>query len=195
MAFTNFDTKEINCKVIYFGPAGAGKTANLRSIFANTSSEVRAGLLEVGGEDENAARFFDFLPISLGHIKDFHLKLHLFTVPSNSLYQSVSSVILKGVDGFVFVADSRIEALADNIDNYMQVRRLLTDSGYNIADLPRVFQYNKRDLPDVTPVDILRNELNPSRLPEQEAVALKSLGTMETLQAMAKQVITRLANN
>ena len=195
MAFTNFDTREINCKVIYFGPPGAGKTANLRSIFANTSSEVRAGLLEVGGEDDGASRFFDFLPISLGHIKDFHLKLHLFTVPSNSLYQSVSSVILKGVDGFVFVADSRIESLADNIDHYFQVRRMLTESGYNIADLPRVFQYNKRDLGEATPVDILRNELNPSRLPEQEAVAIKSLGTMETLQAMAKQVIKRLANS
>jgi len=195
MAFTNFDTKEINCKVIYFGPPGAGKTANLRSIFANTSSDVRAGLLEVGGDDDSSSRFFDFLPISLGHIKDFHLKVHLFTVPSNSLYQSVNSVILKGVDGFVFVADSRIEALADNIDHHFQVRRMLTEAGYNIAGLPRVFQYNKRDLPEVTPIEILRNELNPSRLPEQEAVAVKSLGTMETLQAMAKQVIKRLANN
>lgn len=195
MAFTNFDTKEINCKVIYFGPPASGKTANLKSIFASTSSEVRTGLLEVAPDDGSSSRLFDFLPVSLGHIKDFHLKLHLFTIPTNSLYQSVPSVILKGVDGFVFVADSRIEAIADNIDCFAGVRRLLTETGYNIADLPRVFQYNKRDLPELAPVEILRNELNPGRMPEQEAVAVKSLGTMETLQAMAKQVVKRLAQS
>src|SRR5689334_9361348 len=113
MAFTNFDTKEINCKIIYFGSRGAGKTENMRSILANTSMEVKSGLLELD-EGSGPTRFFDFLPISLGHVKDFHLKLHLFTLPANPLYESVSSVILKGVDGFVYIADSRVEAMADN---------------------------------------------------------------------------------
>ncbi len=191
MAFTNFDTREINCKIIYFGPAGSGKTANLRSIYASTSNEVRSGLLELS-DPGGTTQFFDFLPISLGHIKDFHLKLHLFTIPTNSLYESVSSVILKGVDGFVFVADSRVEALADNIQSLLDARRLLTEEGYNAADLPRVIQYNKRDLGEAVPVEVLRQELNQVGSPEHEAIAIRSVGTMETLQSMAKMVIKRL---
>jgi len=192
MAFTNFDTKEINCKVIYFGPPGSGKTANLRSIYASTSSEVRSGMLELS-DPGGSTQFFDFLPISLGHFRDFHLKLHLFTIPTNSLYESVSSVILKGVDGYVFVADSRVESLADNLEALLVARRMLTDEGYNVAELPRVIQYNKRDLPEAVPTDVLRGELNSVGSPEIEAVAVKSVGTMETLQAMAKLVIKRLA--
>jgi signal recognition particle receptor subunit beta len=192
MAFTNFDTKEINCKVLYFGPDRAGKTANLRSIFTSTSAEVRSGLLELDG-DNGPTRFFDFLPISLGQVKDFHLKLHLFTLPTNSLYESVGSVILKGMDGFVYVADSRVESMADNVDGLIRTKRLLTEYGYNLADLPRVIQYNKRDLPDLVPFEVLRQELNPGNHPDQQAVATQGVGTMETLQAMAKQVIRRLA--
>jgi signal recognition particle receptor subunit beta len=192
MAFTNFDTKEINCKVLYFGAPGAGKTANLRSIFGNTSAEVRSGLLELDAEPQ-PTKFFDFLPVSLGHVKDFHLKLHLFTLPLNSLYESVGSVILKGIDGFVFVADSRVEAMADNVDCLLAARRILTEEGHNLAEMPRVIQYNKRDMADLVPVEVLRQELNPGLHPDHEAVATQSVGTMETLQAMAKQVIKRLA--
>ncbi len=192
MAFTNFDTKEINCKVLYLGPRGAGKTENLRSIYKSTSAEVRSGLLEL----EDAAgptRFFDFLPISLGHVRDFHIKLHLYTLPTNSLYDSVASVILKGVDGFVYVADSRVEAMADNVESLQAARKLLAEEGLNVADMPRVVQYNKRDLPDVLPLEILRQELNPGGVPDQKAVASQSVGTMETLQAMAKLILRKLA--
>jgi signal recognition particle receptor subunit beta len=192
MAFTNFDTKEINCKIVYFGPRGAGKTANLRAIYGSTSTDVRSGLIELEG-GEGPTRFFDFLPISLGQVRDFHLKLHLFTLPANSLYESVTSVILKGIDGFVFVADSRVEAMADNVQALRDTRRLLTEEGYNVADMPRVFQYNKSDLEDLVPAEILRAELNPGSLPDQKAVATQGVGTMETLQAMAKQVLKRLA--
>lgn len=192
MAFTNFDTKEINCKVLFLGPRGAGKTENLRSIYKNTSAEVRSGLLEL--EDASGpTKFFDFLPISLGPVKDFHIKLHLYTLPTNSLYDSVRTVILKGVDGFVFVADSRVEAMADNVEAMISARRLLTEEGYNVSDMPRVVQYNKRDLPDVLPLDILRQELNPGGVPDQKSVATQSVGTMETLQAMAKLILRKLA--
>lgn len=192
MAFTNFDTKEINCKIVYFGARGAGKTENLRSIYKNTSAEVRSGLLEL----EDAAgptKFFDFLPISLGHVKDFHLKLHLYTLPTNSLYESVTSVILKGVDGFVYVADSRVEAMADNVEGLLAARRLLTEEGYNVADMPRVLQYNKRDLADLVPLEVLRQELNPGAVPDHKAVATQSVGTMETLQSMARLVMKKIA--
>lgn len=192
MAFTNFETKEINCKIIYFGPRGAGKTENLRSIYKNSSADVRNGLIELD-EGQGATRFFDFLPLSMGQIRDFHLKLHLFTLPANPLYESVQSVILKGVDGFVFVADSRVEAMADNVDGMSAARRILAAQGYNVSDMPRVIQYNKRDLGDVLPLELLRQELNPGQLPDQKAVASQSIGTMETLQAMAKLVLKKIA--
>jgi len=192
MAFTNFETKEINCKIIYFGPRGAGKTENLRSIYKNSSADVRNGLIELD-EGQGATRFFDFLPLSMGQVRDFHLKLHLFTLPANPLYESVQSVILKGVDGFVFVADSRVEAMADNVDGMSAARRILAAQGYNVSDMPRVIQYNKRDLGDVLPLELLRQELNPGQLPDQKAIASQSIGTMETLQAMAKLVLKKIA--
>ena len=192
MAFTNFDTREINCKVVYFGPRSGGKTENLRSVYKNTSAEVRSGLLELD-DAAGPTRFFDFLPISLGHVKDFHIKLHLYTLPTNSLYESVATVILKGMDGFVFVADSRVEAMADNADALSNARRLLTEEGYNVADLPCIVQFNKRDLPDVLPLEILRQELNPGAVPDHKAVATQGVGTMETLQSMAKLILKKLA--
>jgi mutual gliding-motility protein MglA len=193
MAFTNFETKEINCKIIYFGPHGSGKTENLRSVYSNTSAEVRSGLLELE-DGEGSTQFFDFLPVSMGYVKDFHLKLHLFTLPTNSLYESVSSVILKGVDGFVFVADSRVESMVNNVEALKNAKRFLSEEGYNVAELPRVFQYNKRDLQDLLPVDVLRSELNPGGVSDHEAVATDSIGTMETLQTMAKSVINKISS-
>lgn len=192
MAFTNFETKEINCKIIYFGPRAAGKTANLKALYSSTSTDARSGLIELEGED-GPTRFFDFLPISLGQVRDFHLKLHLFTLPMTSLYESVTSVILKGVDGFVFVADARVEAMADNVAALSDAHRLLIDEGSNVSDMPRVFQYNKTDLSDIIPVEILRAELNPGSLPDHKAIATQGVGTIETLQSMAKQVIKRLS--
>jgi len=105
----------------------------------------------------------------------------------------VQSVILKGVDGFVFVADSRVEAMADNVEGMSAARRILAAQGYNVSDMPRVIQYNKRDLGDVLPLELLRQELNPGQLPDQKAVASQSIGTMETLQAMAKLVLKKIA--
>ena len=191
MAFTNFDTKEINCKIIFFGPRGAGKTENLRSIYKNTAGEASGGLIELE-ELKGTTRFFDFLPVSLGYVKEFHLKLHLFTLPTNPLYESVSSVILKGVDGFIFVADSRVELMADNIQYLAEARRMLAGEGYNVPDMPRVIQYNKSDLQDLVPLDVLRQELNPGGVPDQRAVARDSIGTMETLQSMSKLILKRI---
>jgi signal recognition particle receptor subunit beta len=192
MAFTNFETKEINCKIVYFGPRAAGKTANLRSVYSQTSAEVRSGLLELG-EQDGPTTFFDFLPISLGQVRDFHLKLHLFTLPANPLYESVASVVLRGLDGVVFVADSRIEALPENIEVWDSMRRIVTKEGYAFTDVPKVVQYNKRDIKDAVPIDILRSELNSVQAPEHEAIATQSIGTMETLQSMAKLVIKQLS--
>ena len=192
MAFTNFDTKEINCKVLYVGPRGSGKTANLRSIYTNTAAEVKAGLMELDDQD-GPTRFFDFLPVSIGQLKDFHVKLHLFTLPGNALYESTNTVLLKGVDGLVFIADSGMERMPDNIASMARARNLLSDAGINPSDIPMVIQYNKRDGADSIPVNILRQELNAGNVPDQEAIATRHVGTMETLQLMAKSVLRRLA--
>ncbi len=193
MAFTNYDTKEINCKILYLGPQSAGKLTNFRSIYSATASEVKGGLLELDTRDGDL-RFFSFLPISIGHIRDFHLKLHLFTLPHSKVYETVPSVILKGIDGYVFVADSRVEKMAENIESLADTKRLLAQEGLNAEDLPRVFQYNKRDLPDIVPTLIMKKELNLGNAPDHEAIATRSIGTLETLQSMAKLVIKKLAD-
>lgn len=191
MAFTNFETKDIHCKVIYFGPSSSGKSENLRSIFNQTSAEIRSGLLELQQED-GSTRYFDFLPLSIGQLGDFHVKMHLFTLPVSSLFQSTASVILRGVDGFVFVADSRMESLIENTKAMTKCRRLLQDEGYNVAQLPRVIQYNKRDLDGILPIDILRQELNPAGYPDFEASAAQNVGVMECLESVARQIMDKL---
>ena len=194
MAFTNFETKEIHCKVIYFGASGSGKTENLRSIFNQTSVDIKSGLLELH-EQDGSTRYFDFLPLSIGQLGDFHIKLHLFTLPVSSLYHSTASVILRGVDGFVFVVDSRVESLVDNVKALNKCRKILQDEGYNVADIPRVIQYNKRDLPEILPISLLRPELNPTGSPEIEASATSNLGTVECLESIANQIMDRLEHS
>jgi mutual gliding-motility protein MglA len=191
MAFTNFETKDIHCKIVYFGPAGSGKTENLRSIFNQTSSEIKSGLLELK-QDDSSTRYFDFLPLSLGQLGDFHVKMHLFTLPISSLYESTASVILRGLDGFVFVADSRADCLVKNIEALDKCKKILLAEGYNVADLPRVIQYNKRDLHDIFPIKILREQLNPSGYPDVEASAISHIGITESLEAIAQQIMDRL---
>lgn len=194
MAFTNFETKEIHCKVIYFGPTASGKTENLRSIFNQTSVEIKSGLLELQEED-GSTRYFDFLPLSIGQLGDFHIKMHLFTLPISSLYHSTNSVILRGVDGFVFVADSRVECLIDNVKALKKCRRALQEEGYNVQDLPRVIQYNKRDLDGILPVSLLRRELNPTGGADVEASAATNKGTIECLESLAQQIMEKLEDS
>jgi hypothetical protein len=193
MAFTNFETKEINCKILYLGPSGAGKSSNLRAIFNQTSPEVKAGLLELSEEGVGRSVFFEFLPVSVGFVRNYHLKLHLYTIPAQSLYDTVRSVIMKGVDGFVFVADSSPEKLACNVEELQIVRKIFSEEGLVHADMPSVIQYNKRDMAGAVPVEVLRSELNPSRHVDVEACAKHGLGVLESLQEIAAQVIRRMA--
>lgn len=191
MAFTNFQTKEIHCKVVYFGPSRSGKTQNLRSVFHQTSAEVKSGLMELQ-EQDGSTRYFDFLPLSIGQLGDFQIRMHLFTLPVSNLYHSTSSIILRGVDGFVFVADSRVECLVENVDALRRCRKVLQDEGYNLHDLAKVIQYNKRDLQDVLPVALLRQELNPVGEPDMEASATANFGTVECLESIARQIMEKL---
>lgn len=191
MAFTNFDSKEINCKIVYFGAKGAGKTANLRSVLGLLSQEIKQGLFEI--EDIGVTPYFEFLPISLGMVKDYHIKMHLYTLPPFTLYDSVPSTILKGIDGWIYVCDSRISALQENIVELQRAKRLLQEEGHNLGDLPYVMQFNKTDVTPRIPTVVLRRELNTFNVPDVEAVAHQNVGTLETIHAMADLILDQLA--
>ncbi|SME88107.1 GTP-binding protein [Pseudobacteriovorax antillogorgiicola] len=190
MAFTNLETKEINCKVLYFGPKGAGKTANFASIFQQSQTKLHQGRFELDADEQP---FFEFIPISLGHLKEFHVKLHLYTLPANPLYETVHSVMLKGLDGFVFVFDSRLSSMRENLKNWLETKELLSREGYNMLTLPRVLQYNKRDHPEAVSLDVLRHELNPGGTTDIESSAINSVGTMETVHQVAQKILDQLA--
>lgn len=143
-------------------------------------------------EQDGSTRYFDFLPLSIGQLGDFQIRMHLFTLPVSNLYHSTSSIILRGVDGFVFVADSRVECLIENVEALRRCRKVLQDEGYNLHDLAKVIQYNKRDLQEVLPVALLRQELNPMGEPDMEASATANFGTVECLESIARQIMEKL---
>lgn len=190
MAYANFETREIHCKVLYLGPRGAGKTANLRSIYRRSS--VRLAKEPLAFEDEKAIPY-EFIPLSIGQLRDFHMKMHIYTLPEHNLYPTFNMVLLRGLDGIVFVADSCLSALPDNIEAWATTKELLTLEGYNLSALPRVMQYNKRDHEQALALEILQQELNPNGMHEIEAVATQHLGTLETVQKIAGLILDELA--
>ena len=191
MSFINYSSREINCKLVYYGPGLCGKTTNLQYIYAKTSPEAKGKMISLATETERTL-FFDFLPLSLGEIRGFKTRFHLYTVPGQVFYDASRKLILKGVDGVVFVADSQIERLEANIESLDNLRSNLQEQGYDLDKLPYVIQYNKRDLPNVAPLDELRQLLNPTNVVEFEACAATGQGVFETLKAVAKAVLTEL---
>lgn len=191
MSFINYSSREINCKIVYYGPGLCGKTTNLQYIYAKTNPEAKGKMISLATETERTL-FFDFLPLSLGEIRGFRTRFHLYTVPGQVFYDASRKLILKGVDGVVFVADSQIERMEANIESLDNLRSNLVEQGYNLDKLPYVVQYNKRDLPNVAPVSELSELLNPTRVPEYEAVATTGQGVFDTLKAVAKLVLTEL---
>ena len=191
MTFINYASKEINCKIVYYGPGLCGKTTNLQYIYSKTSPEAKGKMISLATETERTL-FFDFLPLSLGEIRGFKTRFHLYTVPGQVFYDASRKLILKGVDGVVFVADSQIERMEANIESLENLRTNLAEQGYNLDKLPYVVQYNKRDLPGAAPIDQLRDLLNPTNVPDFEASATTGEGVFETLKAVAKSVLTEL---
>jgi len=191
VSFINYSSREINCKIVYYGPGLCGKTTNLQFIYAKTSPEAKGKMISLATETERTL-FFDFLPLSLGEIRGFKTRFHLYTVPGQVFYDASRKLILKGVDGVVFVADSQIERTEANIESLENLRTNLTEQGYNLDKLPYIIQYNKRDLPNVVPVPELREMLNPTKVPDFEAAAPTGLGVFDTLKAVAKAVLTEL---
>ncbi len=191
MSFINYSSREINCKLVYYGPGLGGKTTNLQFIYARTSPEAKGKMISLATETERTL-FFDFLPLSLGEIRGFKTRFHLYTVPGQVFYDASRKLILKGVDGVVFVADSQSERMEANIESLENLRQNLTEQGYNLDKLPYIVQYNKRDLPNAAPLDEMRQLLNPTSVPEFEACATTGVGVFETLKAIAKSVLTEL---
>ena len=191
MSFINYSSREINCKIVYYGPGLCGKTTNLQYVYARTSPEAKGKMISLATETERTL-FFDFLPLSLGEIRGFKTRFHLYTVPGQVFYDASRKLILKGVDGVVFVADSQIERMEANLESVENLRTNLGEQGYDLNRIPYVVQYNKRDLPNVATVDELRRLLNPRGVLDFEAVAPTGVGVFDTLKAVAKLVLTEL---
>jgi mutual gliding-motility protein MglA len=191
VSFINYSSREINCKIVYYGPGLCGKTTNLQFVFKRTNPGQKGKLISLATETERTL-FFDFLPLSLGDIKGFKIRFHLYTVPGQVFYAASRKLILKGVDGVVFVADSQIERMEANLDSLDDLKINLADQGYDLDKLPYTVQYNKRDLPSVAPVESMNTLLNPRNVPYFEAVAVTGPGVFETLKNVAKQVLTEL---
>jgi signal recognition particle receptor subunit beta len=191
VSFINYSAREINCKLVYYGPGLCGKTTNLQFIYNKTRSDAKGKMISLATETERTL-FFDFLPLSLGEIRGFKTRFHLYTVPGQVFYDASRKLILKGVDGVCFVADSQLERMEANIESLDNLRFNLQEQGYELDKLPYVIQYNKRDLPSAVPVDELREALNTTGVPDFEAVAPEGTGVFETLKMLAKQVLTEL---
>ena len=191
MSFINYLSREINCKIVYYGPGLCGKTTNLQYIYNRTNPEAKGKMISLATETERTL-FFDFLPLEIGEIRGFKTRFHLYTVPGQVFYDASRKLILKGVDGVVFVADSQMLRAEANIESMDNLRTNLAEQGYNLDTLPYVIQYNKRDMPNISPVDELSRLLNPDRVPEFTAVATTGEGVFETLKAVAKLVLTEL---
>jgi signal recognition particle receptor subunit beta len=191
MSFINYSSREINCKIVYYGPGLCGKTTNLQYIYAKTNPEAKGKMISLATETERTL-FFDFLPLSLGEIRGFRTRFHLYTVPGQVFYDASRKLILKGVDGVVFVADSQIERMEANIESLDNLRVNLSEQGYNLDKLPYVVQYNKRDLPNAAPLEELQQLLNPTHVADFEATATTGNGVFDTLKAVAKLVLNEL---
>jgi mutual gliding-motility protein MglA len=191
MSFINYMAREINCKLVYYGPGLCGKTTNLQYIFERTNPEHKGKMISLATETERTL-FFDFLPLSLGEIRGFKTRFHLYTVPGQVFYDASRKLILKGVDGVIFVADSQVERMEANQESIENLQTNLAEQGYALERLPFVIQYNKRDLPNVASSEELRDLLNKSKVPDFDAVARTGIGVFDTLKAVAKLVLTEL---
>ncbi len=191
MTFINYASREINCKIVYYGPGLCGKTTNLQHIFESTAPQARGKLISLATETDRTL-FFDFMPLELGTVRGFKTRFHLYTVPGQVFYDASRKLILKGVDGVVFVADSQEERMDANVESLYNLEENLQTQGYDLMKIPYVLQLNKRDLPNIIPVEDLTAELRRKEEPVVEAVASTGDGVFDTLKAVAKQVLTEL---
>ncbi len=191
MSFINYAAREIICKLVYYGPGMGGKTTNIQYIYGQTAPDNRGKLVSLPNETERTL-FFDFLPLNIGDIKGFRTRFHLYSVPGQQFYDASRRLVLKGVDGVVFVADSQVDRMEENIESFKSLDENLKEEGYDLRQIPLVFQYNKRDMPNPIPIKVLHGELNPFGAPEIEAVATQGRGVFDTLKEISKGIFKSL---
>lgn len=191
MASLNYATREMNVKIVYYGPGLSGKTTNLLTIHEKTPPQLKSNMTSLA-TDTDRTIYFDFLPLDLGKIRGFTVKLHLYSVPGQCYYNATRKLVLRGVDGVVFVADSAGDKMDDNIESFRNLEENLTEYGYRRENIPTVIQYNKMDLPNVLGTDTLNEYLNWYHLPWTQAVANKCVGVFDTLKLISKMVVDQL---
>ena len=191
MSLINYSSREINCKIVYYGPGLCGKTTNLQFIYNKTNPDLKGKMISLATETERTL-FYDFPPLAVCQIRGFKTRFHLYTVTGQVFYDASRKLCLKGVDGVVFVADSQIERMEANIESLENLKLNLVEQGYDLDKTPYVVQYNKRDLPNAAPLDEIRKVLNPVGVPEFEACATTGKGVFETLKSVARLVLRDL---
>lgn len=191
MTFINYASREINCKIVYYGPGLCGKTTNLQHIYDKSNVGTKGKLISLATETDRTL-FFDFLPLELGTVRGFKTRFHLYTVPGQVFYDASRKLILKGVDGVIFVADSQEERMDANVEALDNLVTNLKGQGYDFNTIPYVLQFNKRDLPTAMPVEDMKKILCRRNEPIVEACASKGTGVFETLRAVAKVVLQEL---
>lgn len=188
----NYASREINCKIVYYGTGLGGKTTNLEHVYSKVNPAAKGKMISLATETERTL-FFDFLPIDLGEVRGFKTRFHLYTVPGQVYYNASRKLILKGVDGIIFVADSQEGRTEANIEAMHNLYENMDSYGYDISEIPFAVQYNKRDLPSALPVEELRAQLNPTDVADFEAVATEGKGVFETLSSVSKLVVKALS--
>jgi len=191
MTFINYASREINCKIVYYGPGLCGKTTNLQHIYDKSTVGTKGKLISLATETDRTL-FFDFLPLELGTVRGFKTRFHLYTVPGQVFYDASRKLILKGVDGVIFVADSQEERMDANLEALDNLVTNLKSQGYDFNSIPYVLQFNKRDLPTAMPVEAMKKVLCRRNEAVIEACASKGIGVFETLRAVAKVVLQEL---
>jgi hypothetical protein len=187
--FINWKLRELNLKIVYYGPGLSGKTTNLQVIHRRINPELRGDLVSLKTREDRTI-FFDFLQLELGAIKGLTPKFHLYTVPGQVCYAVTRKLVLQGADGVVFVADSQMTRLPDNLQSFRTLRQHLGELG--LSSIPYVVQFNKRDLPRIAPVSLLKRYLSPNGTPSLEAIAIEGVGVFETLKATVNQVMAQV---
>ncbi len=191
MSFINYNAKEIHCKVVYYGPSLGGKTTNIQWVYQKTAEDQKSKLVALNSDIERTL-FFDFLPLNIGDIRGFKTRFHLYTVPGQVVYDASRKLILKGLDGVVFVADSQVERMDENLESLRNLERNLEQQGYDIREVPLIMQYNKRDLPNIASLTEMRSALNPYNATEIESCASEGKGVFESLKTVSKSIINVL---
>jgi len=191
MTFINYASREINCKIVYYGPGLCGKTTNIQWIFEQANPEKRGKLVSLATETDRTL-FFDFLPLDMGTVKGFKVRFHLYTVPGQVFYDASRKLILRGCDGLIFVADSQKARMEANIESIANLATNLKENGFDIRSIPYVLQLNKRDMPSAATVNEMERLLRFRNEPMVEAVANKGIGVIETLKASARQILMEL---